>query len=281
MRKTNALLSAAALAAFAIPIARPAFGGIAVIDQVRSVHISGQAADIVAGTGPAFDQSSAAGDFASFDQSLSNTSELGGAVGASASASQSSTLTLNGSDLHLSASGSTSYGATGLHDRADGTSSVYLVFTLDTPATYTLTEQTNLQGLDQNVDGPLGVRDYGVALTAGQQTQALPGWPFPSSSLVPSLFEKQFAGITDPQVFTGTLAPGTYTLNAGSEDFSAIPGSASSTYSLDFTLTAGNSGNGNGNGGIPAVPLPPAAWMGLGTIGLIVGGIARRRRAVR
>ena len=267
------LIAACALAVGGI--VTPTRGGIAVVDQQRVVHASGQAFNEIV-TGPAYSQTQIAAPFAAFDQSVSGSSQTPPAARSnspdfeSTSASQTSTLTFDGQTLHLVVNGNT-FASAG-NNAPDANSTYYVVFTLSSPTAYTLIDSTSHNGGVGDTD----MLDQGARLLAGDRAPLFPTSPsnaaFPSDSLVPPLA----IFFNHPtQTFTGTLDAGTYTLEGGAFGMPS-EATAAGIYAIDFTLGAAASGSGSGTS---AAPLPSAAWMGLSTIALLAGAAAWRRGA--
>lgn len=262
-------LATAALAALPLVNGSSASAAVAVVDQSRVIHIDGQGVNNPSSKGTPFDQTLTATPFAAFNQSLSNSSQAP-AIGAingdltTASASQNSTLTATSSTLHLQVNGA---GSANVNNGTGGVNSSYfLLFTLDAPGTYTLTEQQNdiIDGVAAAVDLP----NQGARLLAGSQPQLFPtptDRTFPTQSLTPNLQTTALAGTS--HTFTGTLAAGTYTLEGGIFG-TPVSATTNGTYSLDFTVTSNS---------VSSVPLPNAAWMGLLTLGVTVAGWRIRR----
>jgi hypothetical protein len=122
-----------------------------------------------------------------------------------------------------------------------GRSTYSVTFQLTSPASYTIVEQTDHQTQVPN-SSDFEAASNGAELLQGTKELI----PFP-------LFRQPSLA---PVTFTGTLAPGTYIFQGEANAFDNIHhGSAS--FSADLTVTTGTS----------AVPLPPALWMALTTIG--------------
>lgn len=223
-----------------------AWGGIAVTDQSRFVSIT------VHGT----PETNTAGAFADFDKTVHDTFDANGRHEES-SAHQTSSVSLSGQTLHVTANGEISltvgeFGNPPIDEEVETRSSYSVTFTLDAPATYTLTEQSSLQTDSNGSVGPVAFRG----------SQLLQG----GTNLLPQLMG---LSSTAAQTFTGTLAAGTYTYSGLAGGNSDVQDTGSATFSTDFTLTSAATS---------AVPLPASVWMALTALPL--AAVAVRRRAV-
>lgn len=264
----------AATLALVLMVCGRAFGGVSLVTQTDQVQISGSAYTTDgSAVGTPFSQTQTATVNVPFSASLQNTSTATTAVYADASASQTSLVSVSSQSLSLTATGEGSYNAGDITSRANGTSSYYVVFTVDTATAYTLTESTSQQGYVSLDDG-----DSGASLYPGQiASQSVPT----VSSLVPALTDAKYLNV-GPQTFSGTLSAGTYTLEGGIFAGGGPDDSASDSYSIDFAVgssTTGSGSGGSGTGGTTAVPLPAAFWPGAGVLAMISLVLAARRRA--
>lgn len=273
--RRSAVPAMGALCALAMGWNSAAYGGIAVVDQSRLVHIDAALNPPVPNGAAPYSQTVTASAFAPFNQSISNSIP----TAAITSASQTSTLTLaaDASTLNLTASGE-AVGNDGSEANSGVASVYYVVFTLDAPATYTLVEQQQ-DTIEKSPPAEIDLPNQGARLLPGTVAALFPFNPtafvFPSQSLTPNLQELPINERGTTQTLTGTLAAGTYTLEGGAfgQPYDAAAGE---TYSVNFTLTS----NSNGSGNPISAPLPAGGWMGLSMIGLLTGAYAIRRRRV-
>ena len=76
---------------------------------------------------------------------------------------------------------------------------------------------------------------------------------------------------------SGTLQPGDYNLRFTRDTTSTVSGEQLGSFALDYDVNLNLTAHGDGGGKPPAVPLPPAAWAALVTLGCY-GGIRTVRR---
>jgi hypothetical protein len=254
------LMSATACVALAALFAAPCVAGISVIGQDRTLHIDGTAGNAM--DARSFDQTLHATAFMPFSQSIQNQVSgkdiAGNTVTARTSASQTSTIELSGGTLHVSAAGGDHLFSDGTEAVSDATSTYSVTFATDTPAQYTITETTDNPGFDQF---------FQIDIAATLQPGAAPPVGYAGGfSALPGLLPR-FLPLNMPVTFTGTLAPGTYTLEGGVTGGDVMlnqPG----LYAVDFSISSGMS----------AVPLPRSLWMALTTMGLMIPAWLVRRK---
>lgn len=249
-----------------------AFGGISLVTQTDQVQISGSAyTPDGSAVGTPFSQTQTATVNTPFSASLQDSSTATTTVSATAAASQTSLLSVGSQSLSLTATGQGSFSAGDSQSSANGSSSYYVVFTVDTATPYTLTESTSQEGYTSIDDG-----DSGAALYPGQQSnQSVPSGV---NSLVPVLTDAKYLN-AGPQTFTGTLSAGTYTLEGGIFAAGGPDDSASGSFSIDFAVGSSSTGSGSGAGGTTAVPLPAAFWPAAGVLVMTSLVLSRRRVA--
>ena len=251
-----------------------AFGGISLVTEADGVQIIGSSFDATTRTaGTPFNQSSTATVNTPFSASLQNASVASPASSFTASASQNSLLTVSGQALSLSVTGQGAYASISPTGTGSTASNYYVVFNVDAPTPYTITESTSEEGFP--ITGTTDDADYGAALVAGQQALGY----FEPGSLIPRL-DSSIPLNAGPQTFSGTLSAGTYTLEGGyfgNTDNSSANGSLS----VDFALGTASTGTGSGSGGSTnAVPLPAAFWPAIALISLIwLGHVGRNVKA--
>ena len=229
--------------------------GISVVDQSRTVSTIGSAA---------MNQTDTATPFAPFNDTLDKTGTFTNGAGQTANlhatASQNSTIDLSGQTLHVSASGEVSYltGGDGslIATGPAGTSSYSVTFQITNPATYKVVEQTDQQTLPP--DNFFYKTSDGARLLQG------------STDLIPFPLAHQPSAA--PVTFSGTLTPGTYMFKgfatAGDD---VVDSGGSTSFSADLIVTTGTS----------AVPVPPAFWMALITIGCIAAPVCWAKLSCR
>lgn len=248
--------------AFGLFTGSRAMGGISVEDDVRTVSISGEA--IVFGMpaidGPSYSQSASATPLAPFTASFKNSSTAGTAT-AESFASQTSSFQLTPQELIFTASGTAGYASPNAQTNTSTLSSYAFNFTLDSPATVTLTEDVEQPEFDNSFD------NTGAELAAVGAVQNI----FPTKPI-----SNQAAG---QQTFSDTLAAGQYSFEGSLfGDSTDDGGRGTFSVQLDVSEAATGGGSGSVGGGTTAVPLPAAfgpALIGIAGIGL---GLASRRR---
>lgn len=222
--------------------ARPARGGIVVIDSSRSLRISARIDDPSVANPPApVDQTVTAGPAARFNQVLQNQVEKDG-FGGFAYADQDSTLSLASGVLVFTGTG-TSRGSTFPSPSQPGGfassgSEFSVTFSLDSPATY----QLDVTKLTDQISGSTAhvLLEHGSDVLAGLGPRA-----------------------TDGQTaFSGFLAAGTYTLE-GAAGGAGEPDAWHTQFVVSFAATA--------------VPEPQAVWAAASCLPLAFLAYARRR----
>jgi hypothetical protein len=255
--------------------AASAFGGISVLTDSRTVAISGQADQINLNpppaqfVGPAYNHSAAAAPLAPFNQSFSDSSDANGKTLSSASASQTSNFQVSADQLAFTASGSVKYMSLRPETLTSAQSSYGFTFSVDAPTTYSLSEVFGPNpGPPQN--------DNSIANTGASLIPGVGPGVSATDSLIPSgrALTNSPASVTGTANFTGILPAGQYTFGGIASGNSSEDGGLA-TYDVHFTLTQSGSST---MPPVPAVPLPAAVWMGLGTMGLLTAGLACRRR---
>jgi hypothetical protein len=235
----------------------PAFGALSVDNQSLVVHVDGSGPTAAPVTTITFNQTQTADPFAPFNQTVSGQlpSASGTGLEATASANQVSQLTATSQGLHLTASGNASAGAD-VQSASKTQSTYFVVFTVDAPTTYSLTESTDQMGEGTNAN--FNLRSLGAALLPGTQPLSVSTF---GTSLIPSVGDPTFLGQTQA-TFSGTLSAGTYTFTGG-VDGTVQDDGGSGIFAVDFTVGSSAA----------SVPLPQAFVMGLMTLVLVSGFI--------
>ena len=198
-------------------------------------------------------------DFGGFDKTASASLSLPG--GATGTSSVTQTSTFGDSGVTANFSGAFSTGGTGL------TSTVKTVlestFVLDGPSTYQFFPYGGSPSLVTNGSGS-------ASLTG---TTSVGG---PDLDVALTVADGQAIGDTSGEPLTGTLAGGTYTFKY---EFDGSASDAGLNFSFAPSLLFAAVSPGGDNGGPAVIPLPSSAFAGLGTLALIGGlGAIRRRK---
>lgn len=227
----------------ALTLAAPAFGGVAVIDQARSIATLTQN-----GT-----KTKTATPFAAFDQSVSDVFDAASGRHEEAFAQQTSSVSVSTQTLHIVVNGEASFNSLALgeppeHTNVSADSSYSFTFTVDGPATFLLTETS------EGSSPSIGAVFLGSRLERDGVT--VPDWQF-------------LGGGADPfhKSFSGTLTAGTYVYRGvghgnGDVDHGDV------TFTTDFTVTST---------AVSAVPLPQSLWMALTAVPLAVAVVRRQK----
>ncbi|HSZ58007.1 MAG TPA: hypothetical protein VK797_20255 [Tepidisphaeraceae bacterium] len=131
----------------------------------------------------------------------------------------------------VSVGGSVSFQITAPLDEMETSSAFLMTFTLDSPATFSLTENSNLESAPLGGDGE--VEFPGGQLYVGSTVNP--------PSIIPNidtlwLQQGRLTG-NPPLTYSGTLAPGTYTYDASAFGNGDIYEGGSVTYGTDFQLS--------------------------------------------
>ena len=260
-RRSLAVLSG--LAVSAMP-ALPALGAaVTVTNQARSVHV---AIPSIVELEPAIDETITAPDNNPFNQTLDRTLTQLEQTN-SASASQESSFGELNNNFIATATGTTSYSASGVEGIVSSDSDFSVTFTLAEERSY------SINGSGSFPDTSSGASDFSVTLTG-------PGGPidsFTKADFDPGLGDG--TQITPTFSNSGLLAPGEYTLAASS----GVSGGTNLTqilasYSMSFSAILEDDGTGPPPPPGGVIPLPAAVWPGLAMLGMGAAAVKRRSR---
>jgi len=231
-----------AAVALLLGAASPAFSGITVIDQSRTLSTLTHN-----GT-----QTKTATPFAPFDDSISDAFDSAEGRHERAFAQQTSSITQSSQSLHILADGHVSFDSrvnvpNVSFFNVSARSTYSFTFKVDTAADYSITETS------------LGNDPEGAGFTGSVLEK--------DGALVPGWHPNPFIGGPQKDSFSGTLAPGTY-VYSGAADGHGDNDHGDVTFTTDFTVTTS---------AVSAVPLPKSFWMALTAIPLVVGFMWRQK----
>jgi hypothetical protein len=266
LRVAPVVSSALGLALVVVTAPRPAWAGPVVINsQARSVHVAVPSIDPMV---PDVDETITAPDNAPFLPVLNRTLNQMGQSNR-ASAIQDSEFANAANVFSVRALGEARYDATGVSGIVFADVNFQVVFTLDTPRTYTLS------GGSSFVDTTAGATNFNVILTGPGGGGGGGGvFSFAKSDFDPMNNDR--AILTPALAASGTLAPGTYTLSAVAGT-SGGPNEPELQATFDFTFDATQSNDGGGGNSIPL----PAAFGPAATLLFGLMGFSLRRGLLR